>query len=220
MRSFARRARHQSRRRPYANDVRDWNWRKTLTWLGAAAYLYVGSRVPLPGLDVERLMNYWRENAGGGGLLGLWELLNSGGLHRGGVLALGIMPYLSARVYLWLSRFVVGDARWTHSRKITRYLTAALALAQSVGFAAFLRKVPGAVTAPGTFMTTTILTLTGASLIAMWFGEKLTEPDDPDELEHLDAESDAVLSGELPSGNFPPAKESPLASPAPDRVRR
>jgi len=217
MRSSGRQGRHQSRRPPYANDVRDWNWRKTLTWLGAAAYVYVGSRVTLPGLNADRLMDYWRQQGGGGGLLGLWELVSSGGLHRGAVLALGVMPYLTARIYLWLARYVVSDASWTRSRKVTRYVTAALALAQSVGLAAFLRKVPGAVTSPGTFMTTTILTLTGASLLAMWFGEKLAETDDEDE--DADIPQETALRGELSGGNFANAPETPAGVPEPDRVR-
>jgi preprotein translocase subunit SecY len=188
--------------------------------VGAAAYLYVGSHITLPGVNLSRLMDFWERN-GGGGLLGLYELMTSGGLQRGAVVALGIMPYLTARAYLWLSRFVVNDADWTRSRKVTRYLTAALALAQSVGFAAFLRKIPGVVTSPGSFMTTTILTLTAASLVTMWFGEKLTQDDDADEIDPPSAlDEDSALRQEISAGSVAGAKESSAIPPPSERVHR
>jgi preprotein translocase subunit SecY len=156
-------------------------WRKPLTWAAFVAFAFVGSRVSLAGIDVKRVVAFIGDSRGG--LLGLYEMVFQGGLNRGGILALGIMPYLSARVYLWLwAKVSPGSAAISFEarRRRTRLTTTALALAQSVGFATFLRSIPGAVTSPATFMATTMLTLTATSLVAMWFGEQLTERDEPD----------------------------------------
>jgi preprotein translocase subunit SecY len=162
------------------------SWRKGATLVGAIALIEIGVRVGLPGVDGVALFHYLNE-AGRGGLLGLYAFIAGGGPFRAGVMALGIMPYLTARVFMRLARIVSpriaaldDDGRITH----TRWLTGALALIQSIGFATFLQRTPNVVANPGMgFMTTTVLTLTGASLIAMWFGEKLTEAGESDEPE-------------------------------------
>jgi preprotein translocase subunit SecY len=155
--------------------------RRAATWLGAFAYFYLGSRVKLPGVSVDHLMRF--AQGARGGLLGLYELVSSGGLHRGAIVGIGIMPYLTARIYMRLARTVSPRiAALDNEDRIrrTRWLTGALAVIQSLGFASFLQRVPNVVATPGLgFTATTVLTLTAASLIAMWFGEQLTESDEP-----------------------------------------
>lgn len=183
--------------------------RKTLTALGAIVFVEIAARISLIGVNAVVLNDYMTRN-GKGGLLGLYALLAGGGLYRGSIAALGIMPYLTARINVRLLRVVFPALeRKAHSergrlqlRTLTRWMTAAFALTQSVGFAAFLRKVPGVVTDTGSFMTTTILTLTAGSLVAMWVGEQLTESDDAPDVAEI---------AELDSGSA-----RPLALPTPD----
>jgi preprotein translocase subunit SecY len=182
-------------------------WRKALTWAGAVAYVYIGSHLPLWGVNVQALLDFENRGPSTGGLLGLYELVFQGGLHRAAILALGIMPYLTARVFLWMWRRVRPSS--TTAKTTTRILTAALSVIQSIGFATFLERTPGVVANPGAgFMTTTVLTVTAAALVAMWFAEKLTESDDPD-----DIDDDSVLRGEITSGNFAHANESRASRP-------
>ena len=163
--------------------LRDWNWRTPATLLGAIAFIEIGARIGLPGVDRVALLQFVNQGPRGG-LLGLYGLLAGGGFARAGVLALGFMPYLTARLYMWLARVVSpGIAALDDDQRIkrTRWLTGALAAIQSFGFAAFLQRVPNVVANPGVgFTATAVLTLTGASLVAMWFGEKLTESDEPE----------------------------------------
>ena len=154
--------------------------RRLLTFLAAIPLLIVGSRVTLPGVNVKALADFMGGAPGGrGGLLGLYELVFQGGLTRGAILGLGIMPYLSARIFMRLARAVIPGVE--PSRLATRVLTVALSLIQSAGLATFLQSAPGVVAEPGPgFIAKTMLTLTAGSLVAMWFGEQLTEPLDSD----------------------------------------
>lgn len=198
--------------------MKDWNWRRILTWAGAIAFVYVGSRLTLAGVNLAALIDYERGNgATRGGLLGLYELVFQGGLHRAAVLGLGIMPYLTARIYMWLWRVVNPPA--ATSRTKTRALTLALSLIQGFGFAAFLQRLPGVVGEPGGgFIVRTVLTVTAASLVAMWFGEQLTQPDEDDG--HPRVEEIPGLRGELADGNFAHATDPSAAHAESDRVRR
>ena len=190
-------------------------WRKALTWAGAIAFVYVGSRLPLWGVNVQALIDFQSRNGpSSGGLLGLYEFVFHGGLPHAAVLGIGIMPYLSARIFLWLWRSVKPSS--TPSKAKTRVLTAALSVVQSIGFATFLQRIPGAVANPGAgFVATTVVTVTAASLLAMWFAEKLTEADDSD-----DVDQDLTLRREITSGNFAHAPESTAVRPESDRVPR
>jgi preprotein translocase subunit SecY len=147
----------------------------------------MGSRIPLSGVNVQALARYM--SGARGGLLGLYEMVFQGGLYRGAVLGLGIMPYLTARIYMRLWRAV--DPKAEPSRRATRILTIALSVIQSLGVATFLQGAPGVVAAPGPgFITKTVLTLTGGSLVAMWFGEQITERGEADDEEEVSVPSE------------------------------
>ena len=104
------------------------SWRKAFTWAGAITFVFVGSRLPLAGVNVEQLFKFTAGSKGG--LLGLYEMVFQGGLPRGAILGLGIMPYVAARLYMWLWRFVNPEATVTRTK--TRLLTAALSVIASL----------------------------------------------------------------------------------------
>ena len=66
----------------------------------------VGANVPLPGLDPSPLQEFFADQskAGGGSMLGLYNMFTGGALLKGALFALGIMPYISALDYLSTSR--------------------------------------------------------------------------------------------------------------------
>lgn len=152
--------------------------------IGGLLFFEVGARVTLPGLDVQALLRFIRNNDGGG-LLGFYNWLGGGALSRGAVLALGIVPYFSAMIMMRLARLVspsveaLNDTEAGHQSmvRVTRTLPVTLALTQSIGFALFVQRVPGAVADPGIgFMIRTTLTLTAGSLAAMLIGEQMLRP--------------------------------------------
>src|SRR5690606_5794553 len=73
-------------------------WQKiTFTFLCLVIYR-VGSHVSAPGVDVTAMMDFFASQ--GGGLLGLYDLFVGGNLSRSTIFALGIMPYISASIFM------------------------------------------------------------------------------------------------------------------------
>lgn len=161
--------------------------RKLLFTLMIIGVYRLGSHIPLPGIDVSVLSDWFRTQATG--MLGLADMFAGGNLRRATIFALGIMPYISASII-----FQLLGAIWPYLQKLqhegeegrkkitqyTRYLTIVLAVIEAVGVATILERLsPGGVSVvphPGLgFRLITILTLTAGTMLVMWFGEKITE---------------------------------------------
>ncbi len=157
-------------------------WQKiTFTFLCLVVYR-VGSHVTAPGVDVVAMMDFFASQ--GGGLLGLYDLFVGGNLSRSTIFALGIMPYISASIFMQIGAAVVPTMEKMQKdeegrKKITqwtRYATVVLAIVQAYGYALFTSGVQGAVTDPGTgFIMQMVLFLTTGALFVMWLGEQITE---------------------------------------------
>ena len=158
-------------------------WEKiTFTFLCLLVYR-IGSHVTAPGVDVNAMIAFFQQNQGGG-LLGLYDLFVGGNLSRSTVFALGIMPYISASIFMQIGAAVLptldkmqkdeeGRKRIT---QWTRYFTVGLAAVQGYGYALFTSGVQGAVVRPGTaFTLQMVLFLTTGALFVMWLGEQITE---------------------------------------------
>jgi preprotein translocase subunit SecY len=160
-------------------------WEKIVFTFLCLAIYRVGAHITAPGIDVLALTDYFAQQKGGGaGLLGLYDLFVGGGLSRATVFALGIMPYISASIFLQIGAAVVPQVDKMQKdeegrKKInqwTRYITVALAVVQGWGFAIFVESLPGAVAAPTLgFKVQMVLVLTTGALFVMWLGEMITE---------------------------------------------
>ena len=143
----------------------------------------LGSHITAPGIDVVALTDFFA-NKGGGGLLGLYDLFVGGGLSRATVFALGIMPYISASIFIQIAGAVLPQVekmqKDEEGRKTinqwTRYITIALAIVQAWGFALFTSSLQNAVITPGfAFKLQMVLFLTTGAIFVMWLGEQITE---------------------------------------------
>jgi preprotein translocase subunit SecY len=69
----------------------------------------IGAHITAPGVDVVALTDFFRNQSrqNGGGLLGLYDLFTGGQLSRATVFALGIMPYISASIFLQIAGAVI-----------------------------------------------------------------------------------------------------------------
>jgi preprotein translocase subunit SecY len=157
-------------------------WEKIkFTFLCLAIYR-LGSVVTAPGIDVNAINAFFQSQSGG--LLGLYDLFVGGQLSRATVFALGIMPYISASIFVQIAGAVVPtiekmqkdeDGRKRLSQW-TRYATVILALVQAWGFAIFTESLQGAVAYPGFwFKVQMALFLTTGAIFVMWLGEQITE---------------------------------------------
>ncbi|HET9134219.1 MAG TPA: preprotein translocase subunit SecY [Gemmatimonadales bacterium] len=147
-----------------------------------ALFVYrVGAHITAPTVDVNALLLYVQQSSAAG-LFALYDALG-GGLQRATILALGIMPYISASIIFQLGAGVIPqlarmqkdeDGRKTLTQW-TRYTTVAIALAQAYGFALFVEQI-NAVPNPG-FGSRLIMTLilTVGAIFVMWLGEQITE---------------------------------------------
>jgi preprotein translocase subunit SecY len=159
-------------------------WQKITFTLLCLVIYRVGSHITAPGIDVQALSDFFARQGTGGGLLGLYDMFVGGGLSRATVFALGIMPYISASIFVQIGGAVLPNIdkmqKDEEGRKKltqwTRYLTVALALVQAYGFALFTSSLAGAVSRPGPmFVVEMMLFLTIGALFVMWLGEQITE---------------------------------------------
>src|SRR4051794_38652392 len=122
--------------------------------------------MPAPGVDSQAISDYFGSQ--GGSVLGLLNLFSGGALAQFSVFALGIMPYVTASIILQLLTVVIpqlealqkeGEAGTAKINQYTRYLTVALAVAQSAGYA-YLFQREGALQTNTGRLVLIILTLT------------------------------------------------------------
>src|ERR1700685_3088124 len=169
----------------FTNVFRVPDLRKRLLFALALLAVYrIGGHIPTPGVDANRLNDFFNRNAGS--VFGFMDLFSGGMLRRLTIFALGIMPYITASIILQLLTVVVPTLEKLQKegelgrRKITqwtRYLTVILALMQSFGIAAALQGAQqGLVLNPGVgFTLMTMLSLTTGTAFIMWLGEQITE---------------------------------------------
>ena len=142
-----------------------------------------GAHITVPSLDVNAL------RAAFGNLqntfFGIYDMFVGGGLSRATILALGIMPYISASIMFQLLAAVFptieklqkeGEDGRKKLTQWTRYTTVGLSAAQAYGYSVFLQSIPGAVSTPGlAFTFTTVIVLTVGAIFVMWLGEQITD---------------------------------------------
>ena len=141
-----------------------------------------GAHIATPGVNVTVLADFINTQ-GQGTLFGIYDMFVGGGLSRATVLALGIMPYISASIM-----FQLGGSIFPYIEKLqkeedgrkkitqwTRYTAVVLSVFQAYAFGIFTEQL-GAVPSPGfTFRMTTVVALTAGAIFIMWLGERITE---------------------------------------------
>lgn len=157
--------------------------RRLLFLLMALVVYRIGTHVPVPGIDPEQLRTLF--NTQQGGILGLFNMFSGGALSRFSVLALGIMPYISASIIMQMLTYVVptlealrkeGESGRRKITQYTRYGTLGLALFQAIGVSVALESQQGLVLDPGLmFRFVCVTSLVTGTMFLMWLGEQITE---------------------------------------------
>ena len=138
----------------------------------------LGSHVPVPGMDSNRL----KELAGMGTIFGFFDIVSGGAFSQATIFAMSITPYINSSIIMQLLTVAIPKLEQLakegeEGRKIiaryTRYGTVILAFLQATGLYFGLR---GAVANPGVFSFLTItLSFTAGTAFLMWLGEQITE---------------------------------------------
>ena len=161
---------------------------KKRIWFTLAALIVyrLGTYIPIPGIDPHILQDVFKQQ--GSGILGMFDMLAGGALHRMTIFALNIMPYISASIIVQLLTAVSpqmeamkkeGEAGRKKLNQYTRFGTVVLATVQAYGLAVGLESMRGstgaAVIDPGLFFRiATVITLVGGTMFLMWLGEQIT----------------------------------------------
>ena len=164
--------------------------RRKIGFTAAMLLLYrLGAYIPAPGVDSATLDSI-QNNFSGNNILGFLNLFSGGSLQRLSLFALGIMPYITASIILQLMTVVVpalerlqkeGEVGQQKITQYTRYLTVALAFAQSLGYVFLFQSfqdaagtsVVGTLTFGKVFLI--VISLTAGCTLLMWFGELITQ---------------------------------------------
>lgn len=139
----------------------------------------IGAHVPIPGIDPERLAEFFQ----GDNLFGLYNVISGGALSNFTIFAMGIMPYINASIIVQLLTVVIPKFKeWSEEgvegRKkmvqVIRYGTVGLALLQATGMTFSL--IQPAITERSTSAyLVIIISLTAGTAFLMWLGELITE---------------------------------------------
>lgn len=173
---------------------------KILLTLFLLAVCRIGSFIPVPGINGEMAVSFFKHATGGSqNLFQMVDIFSGGAFSQMTVIALGVTPYISASIIMQLlvalipslQREVRENAE-AGKRKInrwTRFLTIVLSFLQSAFFAKYALQIsiqrPGIVAAellditmfgvPWLFYMITVFTMTTGTMFLMWIGEQITE---------------------------------------------
>lgn len=139
----------------------------------------VGTYIPAPGIDIERLSAMTSQND----LLGFINMFSGGAFQRISIFALGIVPYINASIVFSLLAVIIpkideiqkeGESGRARISQWTRYVTILIAVMQGIGVCIWLTS-SGLVINPGLrFMLVTITILTAGTIFLMWVGEQIS----------------------------------------------
>lgn len=143
----------------------------------------VGSHIALPFIDSQKL----ELNFSSGGALGLLNVFAGGAFSKASIFALGIMPYISASIFMQLASIIIpslqklqksGESGRNKIIQWTRYLTVVITIFQGSAYVAYINQMAaGAITLDNStyFAIVTVLVLIAGTLFVMWLGERITD---------------------------------------------
>ncbi|MGE0386761.1 MAG: preprotein translocase subunit SecY [Gammaproteobacteria bacterium] len=160
---------------------------RLLFLLMAIVVFRFSTHVPVPGINPIALAEMFNQQRGT--ILDMFNMFSGGALERISVVALGVMPYISASIIMQLLTVIhpsleqlkkEGEAGRRKITQYTRYGTVVLATFQALGIAISLESYQtGAhslVMDPGLpFRVTAVTSLVTGTMFLMWLGEQITE---------------------------------------------
>lgn len=157
-------------------------WSRLRFVLIAILVYRIGAHIPVPGINPDRLAAMFEQNQGT--ILSMFNMFSGGALERMSILALGIMPYISASIIMQLMTVVSpqleqlkkeGEAGRRKISQYTRYGTVILATVQSLAMAVGLAGQGIAFNVDLSFYFVAVVTLVSGAVFLMWLGEQVTE---------------------------------------------
>ena len=142
----------------------------------------IGSRLPTPVVDSNYIQQFFAQNTGEA--FNLFNAFTGGSFEQMSIFALSITPYITSSIIMQLLTIAIpkleemqkeGEDGRKKIVAITRYLTVALALIESLAMAVGFGRQGLLVEYNFVNAAIVVLTLTAGSAFLMWIGERITE---------------------------------------------
>ena len=157
-------------------------WKRIRFVLMAIIVYRIGTHIPIPGIDPDRLAELFDQNQGT--ILEMFNLFSGGALERMSIFALNVIPYISAAIIMQLFSNSIpylqelkkdGQAGRNKITQFTRYGTVLLAFIQASALAVTLSN-SGLAYNPGTsFLVSAVFAVVAGTVFLMWLGEQVSE---------------------------------------------
>ena len=142
----------------------------------------LGSELPTPGVDPSYIQNFFASQTGDA--FNFFDAFTGGSFTQMSVFALSITPYITSSIIVQLLTIAIpkleelqkdGEEGRKKMTAITRYLTVALALMESLAMAIGFGRSGLLIKFNALNVITAVVTLTAGSTVIMWIGERITE---------------------------------------------
>ena len=142
----------------------------------------IGTQLPIPGVNGSYFSEWFSGNSGCA--FGFFDAITGGSFEKMSVFALNITPYITSSIIIQLLTIAIpkleelqkdGEEGRKKMTAITRYLTVALALMESLAMAIGFGKSGLLLEYNALNIITAVVTLTAGSTVIMWIGERITE---------------------------------------------
>ena len=156
---------------------------KRLRFVFVAILVYrIGTHIPIPGIDPDRLAALFDQNQGT--IIEMFNLFSGGALERMSIFALNVVPYISSAIIMQLFSNSIpylqelkkdGQAGRNTITQYTRYGTAVLAFIQASALAVTLSASGLAYTPGPSFFISAVFSVVAGTMFLMWLGEQVSE---------------------------------------------
>ena len=157
-------------------------WRR-LRFVFVAILVYrLGTHIPIPGIDPDRLSSLFEQNQGT--ILDMFNLFSGGALERMSIFALNVVPYISSAIIMQLFSNSIpylqelkkdGQAGRNQITQYTRYGTVVLAFIQASALAVTLSGSGLAYNPGAAFFASAVFSVVAGTVFLMWLGEQISE---------------------------------------------
>jgi preprotein translocase subunit SecY len=161
--------------------------KKILITLGFLLIYRVLAYVPVPGVNIDVLKDFFANHQHDA--LGLLNMFSGNAVSRMSIIALGVMPYITASIIMELLAATfpkLGELKkdsqgFQKYMKIIKYSTVAIAFIQAIGISIGLTHLTGRAGEPAvmidttTFVFLTAFSMLGGTMLLVWIGEQITE---------------------------------------------
>jgi preprotein translocase subunit SecY len=157
-------------------------WGRIIFLFVALVVFRFGAHVPVPGINPVKLAQLFEQNKDT--ILSLFNMFSGGALERMSILALGIMPYISASIIMQLMTTVSpqlealkkeGESGRRKINQYTRIATLGLGFVQAVGMCSGLVGQGITLSTGIAFYVPAVVSLVAGTMFLMWLGEQITE---------------------------------------------